>query len=222
MPGGAASIARSGEDRDEDRGAQRFALYIRSAKLVCDGREFVCVIRDVSASGVKLRLFHDLPQAAGGKPGLKLCLQTGDAHHIELAWSRDREAGFSFSDDIDLDRFLAETSGLWPKRPLRFNFDLPVRLSSLRGKMEARLCNLSQQGVGVLCEERLAIDQLVRIECDTLPEIVGKVRWRDGELYGLVLENTFRLDEFALLVNRLQGGPEPVTTVSPLNLPVRR
>ena len=43
------------------RGAQRFTLLIRTAKLVCESGEYLCVIRDVSSTGVRLRLFHDLP-----------------------------------------------------------------------------------------------------------------------------------------------------------------
>ena len=35
----------------EMRGAERFALLIRTAKLVSESGEFLCVVRDVSASG---------------------------------------------------------------------------------------------------------------------------------------------------------------------------
>src|SRR5690606_20786923 len=43
------------------REAPRFALLIRSAKLICDSGEYLCIIRDVSETGVRLRLFHPLP-----------------------------------------------------------------------------------------------------------------------------------------------------------------
>ncbi len=47
---------------EEQRGAPRYTSLIRAAKLVCGQGEFVCVIRDVSATGVSLRTFHRLPR----------------------------------------------------------------------------------------------------------------------------------------------------------------
>ena len=51
---------------------------MRTAKLVVDGREYLCVLRDASATGVKLRLFHPMP--------------AGDAIALEL-FLMDRAAG---------------------------------------------------------------------------------------------------------------------------------
>ncbi len=51
-------------EQDEDFGGQekrsdaRFTSLIRAAKLVTSQGEFICVIRDVSATGISLRTFH--------------------------------------------------------------------------------------------------------------------------------------------------------------------
>jgi len=45
----------------ELRAAPRFTLLIRAAKLIADGREFLCIIRDASATGLKPKL-----NSAGG------------------------------------------------------------------------------------------------------------------------------------------------------------
>jgi hypothetical protein len=45
----------------ELRRAPRFTLLVRAAKLIADGREYLCVLRDASATGVKVRVFHPLP-----------------------------------------------------------------------------------------------------------------------------------------------------------------
>ena len=60
-PPDAGSPAPSGADL---RGAPRFALLLRVAKLVVNGRERFCVIRDASATGLKVRLFAPLPHPA--------------------------------------------------------------------------------------------------------------------------------------------------------------
>ena len=47
---------------DDSRITPRFTLLIRAAKLICQQGEFICVIRDISSTGVSLRLFHALPR----------------------------------------------------------------------------------------------------------------------------------------------------------------
>jgi hypothetical protein len=42
------------------------------------------------------------------------------------------------------------------------------------------------------------IDELVRIESAVLPTIHAKIRWRRPPRYGVVFEQTFRLEELAL------------------------
>ena len=45
----------------ELREADRSALLLRVAKLICQSGEYVCLVRDVSWTGLRLRLFHALP-----------------------------------------------------------------------------------------------------------------------------------------------------------------
>ena len=63
----------------DQRGAPRFTSLIRAAKLVCGQGEFVCVIRDVSATGVSLRTFHKLPT----DEAIALELQNGESYELE-------------------------------------------------------------------------------------------------------------------------------------------
>jgi hypothetical protein len=90
----------------EMRGAQRFTLLIRTAKLVCESGEFICVVRDVSETGVRVRLFHDLPVDRR----MALELGNGEVYFIEKVWERDSLAGFQFSAPIDVQGFIAEVS----------------------------------------------------------------------------------------------------------------
>jgi len=54
-------------------------------------------------------------------------------------------------------------------------------------------------------EQRIAIDQIVRLRSSHIPEVRAKVRWRRGDEYGLVFEDTFQLAQFAHLAARLQS-----------------
>ena len=177
----------------EEREAPRFTLLIRAAKLIAPHGEFICVIRDVSETGVSLRGFHVLP--VGGPQWIEL--QTGERFAIQPVWSRGHEAGFRFVDAVSVDRLVAE-AGRFPKRRLRLNLALEVELASLAGRVRAEVINLSQQGARIECDALLAIDQPLRLCSGLLPEVRARVRWRNKREYGLVFDDTFSLNQLAV------------------------
>jgi hypothetical protein len=183
-----------GQDR-----AQRFSLIIRSAKLVGRGGEYLCVIRDISATGCKLRLFHEPPP----EKHLFLELANGERYAIERVWAEDGHAGFRIAQPIDVNEFVVEPSP-YPKRPLRLRINLPVRVSASAATHLGNLRDLSQRGGRLETAFHLAMDQQIRIEADELRAVYAKVRWRKQNVYGLIFDTTFRLDELACLAFRLQ------------------
>ena len=187
-------------DDAESRAAARYTPLIRTAKITGVSGEFLCVVSDISASGVSVRLFHPLPRDAA----LKLEMSNGDSLPLERVWEKDGRAGFRFVGDVDLGRIL-EGRGHWPKRPIRVNLNMPAKLSGLTGRFEATIKNVSLQGAQIECADRLAIDQRLRLSNAVLPEVVTKVRWRKGNLYGLVFDDTFQFAELARMVARAQG-----------------
>jgi hypothetical protein len=177
----------------EERDAPRFTLLIRAAKLVAPQGEFVCVIRDVSETGVSLRGFHVLP--ATGE--LRLELRTGERIALEPVWSRGFEAGFRFLDTVEVGALVAE-AGRFPKRQLRLNIVFDVELAFLGGRVRGQVLNLSQQGARIVCDSLLAIEQPLRLCSGPLPEVRARVRWRRNREYGLAFDDTFSLSQLAL------------------------
>lgn len=177
----------------EEREAPRFTLLIRAAKLIAAEGEFICVIRDVSHSGVSLRGFHTLPVSES----LWLELQSGERYAIKPVWSRGLEAGFRFLHAVEVGALVAE-AGRFPKRQLRLNIAFPVELAFIGGRVHAEVVNLSQQGARIECDSLLAIDQPLRLCSGPLPEVRARVRWREGREYGLVFDDTFTLSQLAV------------------------
>lgn len=184
----------------ELRAAPRVTLLIRPAKLVTAEGQFVCVIRDVSATGVSVRLFHPLPV----RDGAALETETGMRVAMRRVWVRDSEAGFRFDQEIDVAALVNEI-GNFRKRKLRVEIELPVTVSFLGQNHPATVRNLSQQGALIDTDVRLALAQMVRVKSRYLPEIRAKVRWRRDSRYGLVFEDTFSLGDFAQLAALLQS-----------------
>lgn len=184
----------------ERRAAPRVTSLIRAAKLVCGKGEFVCLVRDVSATGVGIRCFHSVPD----DPSMALELQNGESFEVERVRGEGLEASYRFLDQsVGIERLIKET-WLYPRRALRLNIAIPVSLRTLAGPVPAVTLNVSQQGCRVETAWPLAISQSVILESPHLPGIRAKVRWRrDGEC-GLVFDDTFSLTEFAVHVAKLQ------------------
>lgn len=184
---------------EEARGAPRFTLLIRAAKLVSEDAEFLCVVRDASETGVSVRLFHPLP--AEGE--LSLELPNGERHQLERVWEEEGRAGFRFAHQTDVGR-IVESPSPFARRGVRVRLRVPCELLAGIRKVPAMIVDLSQQGARVCTTEKLSLLQRVIIRAEGMPEIAGKVRWRRGEDYGLTFEDTFQFAELAALAFELQ------------------
>lgn len=196
--GAGIGAGRSDAEAIRHRTAERFTLMLRVAKLVSSHGEYPCVIRDVSATGVRLRLFHAIP----AERHLALFLGNGECYFIENVWDDANgsgcEAGFRFSAPIDVRSFMTESSK-HPKRQVRLGITLPATLSIREFSVPVVIRDVSQQGGRIDSDRPLAIDQHLRLKAHGLPEIFASVRWKNGTGHGLVFQQCFRLDELAKL-----------------------
>jgi hypothetical protein len=193
------------------RAAERFTLMLRVAKLVSSHGEYACVIRDVSVTGVRLRLFHDLP----AERHLVLTLANGESYFVENVWESapqspgeaGREAGFRFSAPIDVTAFMTESSQ-FSKRQVRLALDLPAALAIRDVSSPVVIRDLSQHGARIESERLLFVGQHLRLKAERLPQIFASVRWSNASSYGLVFQNGFRLDELAQTIWAIRAPAE--------------
>lgn len=207
-----SALPRPTEEPADQRAAQRFTLILRAGKLLTGSGEYLCLLRDVSSGGLRLRLFHPLALP----PSLKIELAGGEQYQLELAWQDGEQAGLWFTDGpVDTDRLLEE-AGTFPKRSIRLRLlhPLVVTVRCDGPAMQAQLHDISQFGAALSCAERLAIGQHFELDAPGLGQLAARVRWRRGGLYGLVFEQSYRLDGLARLAARLQQADgEPAEAI---------
>jgi hypothetical protein len=171
----------------------RYTLLLRTAKLIADGAEHLCIPRNLSGNDVTLQLFQPRPTAVR----YELETASGIRYPLEPAWSEGELEAFKFltddglltlSDDLRIDdashaiRLQRQVNGV-----LRID-----------GKtIDISFINLSQHGACIECSRRLKLLEFVRIRIDELPEIFAKVLWRQHNLYGLIFEQSYRFEELA-------------------------
>jgi len=194
--GSTAETPLTGENMRE---AQRFALLIRTAKLVCDKGEYLCVVRDISASGVRLRLFHDLPTGCE----LSLQLANGYTYPLECVWQHDDHAGFRFTETIDVHQFMEEPSK-WPRRPIRLELSVPGIVIAGDVASATVVRNISRYGARIETDRFLALQQKVVVDIPGAARINASICWRSSQHFGLVFRQTFTFEELARLAAVLQ------------------
>ncbi|WP_067785675.1 PilZ domain-containing protein [Paraurantiacibacter namhicola] len=186
----------------DQRGAERFTPMMRTAKLVARRGEMLCVVRDISDTGVAVKLFHPLPD----QKALALEMADGTRHGLLPVWQSGERAGFRFAGEVDLAELIAGVGNM-PRRPLRLNIRFGVELVDCQGKHMAEIRNISQQGASVVTSYRLSIDQRLRVQAETLPELEANVRWRHEDTYGLVFDDVLTFAQLARLAAQVQAFP---------------
>lgn len=201
----------------ELRGSERTSLsLIRSAKILFQTGEYICLVRDVSTTGIKLRLFHPLPE----EDHALLELGNGDVYAMTRVWQQGNLGGFRFAAPIDLKEFLEEPS-TYARRLLRVRLRRPALAHVGGASHQVLVRDLSQNGLCFESDQYLALCQPLYLTLGGMPEVGGWVRWRRGRDYGVVFDHDFRLDELANFALRLQpfnsdpsGGPQAASTVA--------
>lgn len=101
---------------------------------------------------------------------------------------------------------------------MRLRLAIPVTLHAGGRRSDATFVDISQHGACIEAAEHFAMDEMLRLECEYLPELVGRVRWRRRPHYGLIFAQTFRFDELARLTAPLQAmagdAPRPLRRLS--------
>lgn len=187
------------QETTDQRGSPRFTLLIRNAKIVYPSGEYLCVIRDVSASGLRIKAFHRLPE----EEPLYLEMGTGERYSIAPVWQGEHIAGLRFREDQDVVSIIRD-DGPYPKRSLRIMLQVAATVTRLGKSCPVTIENISQYGARLDCTERLAIEQRIVLAAENLPDIEATVRWRKGTQYGVAFRRTFRIEELAVLVAGLQ------------------
>lgn len=182
------------EDR---RRSVRHPTVHQVAKLrLASGREELCLLRDISAEGLKAEVYIPL------EPGASIDIELRTAHNVRgrIVWSADNQIGVAFDVAIPAAAMLAHCSfeasgaGLRPPR-------LKVNLRGLlRVGADARMVsigNISQAGLQIAAAEPIATGVQCSIVLPWLPARAASVCWwREGHA-GLLLAEPLDYADFA-------------------------
>lgn len=180
------------------RRSDRHAVVAQVAKIrLSSGREELCRLRDISASGLRADVYIPL------KPGDHLDIELRTAHTVgcRIVWAVDGTIGVAFDEPIPAAAMLAHCAfndpGGGNLRPPRLKANIRGLLRIGAGSSAVTISNVSQAGLQIVAPAPLKSGTACTI---VLPGLVARAAticwWRDG-CAGLMLDEAIDYADFA-------------------------
>ncbi len=185
------SLAHATPANRERRDDKRHLTLFRVGAITVEGRRELCLIKNISAGGMKIRPYCKL------EPGDRLTveLKTGTTASGRVAWVDSGNAGVEFDEAVDvLDILATSQDGPRPRMPrIEVNCFATVREGARNYRM--RVVDVSQGGLKL--ESAVVLPQGSDIVV-TLPAFMpqpGVTRWCDDGFVGVTFNRLLSLSE---------------------------
>lgn len=177
--------ARNTVIRINRRAHARYPLLRRPALLHASGSSEPCLIRNISAAGLMLRMYQ--PFSVDGR--VEVELDNGQQLAGQVAWTREWEIGIAFSEPIDVDAIVHGSSKPGPagdRRALpRTSVNCPAQLRLRTRILKGRINNISEVGAGVETLRPVKTEARIVLTLPDLPPMTASVEWSSGNSSGL-------------------------------------
>lgn len=196
-----SSVEENGPQEPERRKEARHKLVLRAAVVEQDGRSAFCLVRNISSTGVQLKVYTQPILDA------EITLRVADEQPVggRVAWVNGDTAGICLDEELDASTLLRVRSKLRPQKRRAFprmEVEAPAILRTRGTVLRARLKDISSLGACVVADTMLQSGDRTVIEITDLPSISGYVRWAEGQVAGLAFETPIPLQ---IIAHWLQG-----------------
>lgn len=173
--------APSISDAPDRRDGERHVTLYRVGSMIIDGRRELCLIKNISAGGMMVRMY--CPVETGRTVTIEL--KCGQQVRGQICWARDNVAGVTFAKPIDVIDLLSNAAnGPRPRMP-RVAVENVATLRQGASMFRVTSCDISQGGAKLRCEDSLEIDGDAVLSLPGLEPRQGVIRWQDGGFAGL-------------------------------------
>lgn len=182
-----APPAAAGDRRDSER---HMTLY-RVGSILVEGRRELCLIKNISAGGMMVRLYCKL---GDGTP-VTVELKSGHPISGRINWTRDLNAGIEFDQPIDVIDILSSTSdGPRPRMP-RIETQCHATLREGTNVLRVRVSDISQGGMKIESETILPRGADVVVTLPGMDPQPGLACWVDNGFIGVSFNRVLPLGE---------------------------
>lgn len=190
----------------ERRKEERFTLILRVGVLEQQGRASLCLVRNISSSGVQLKCYArpiiDAPAS----------IRVADEPPLQgrIIWIDGETVGLNFDEELDAALMLRVQQKLEPNRRRsspRVSVEAAACLRA-RGRIyPAAVCDISSMGARIKTKSPLKAGDRAILSLSDLPFLEAYVRWTEGDEAGLIFETPIPMQLIAHWID----GRIPIT-----------
>ncbi|NNC46909.1 MAG: PilZ domain-containing protein [Sphingomonas sp.] len=189
----APDVSQSEDRRD----GKRHMTLFRVGAIVFGDRRELCLIKNISAGGMMVRVYCDVAP----ETPIRIELKCGEPISGSVTWVNGNNCGITFDTPIDvLDILATNEHGPRPRMP-RIEISCPVTLYDEGQRIEVRAIDISQGGIKVECEASLQCDADIAVALPGMAPLAGVVKWVADDSAGITFN---RLVPLATLIGWLQ------------------
>lgn len=183
------SLADAAPGPQERRSGERHLTLFRVGSLNIGDRRELCLIKNISAGGMLIRAYCEIP------PGTRISVELKHGTPVEgvVRWAEEQSIGITFDTPVDVVELLAASmDGPRPRMPrVEVNCVAWLREDGTVHRVHAR--DISQGGIKVETANDIAVGSDVVVSLAGLVPQPGKVCWHDGQCYGIMFNRVIAL-----------------------------
>lgn len=183
----ARTARRAMETKLDRRSERRERMVLRVGLLEADGRTAFCLVRNISPTGVQVKLYGTY------SPDCEISLKVGDEPALRgrLVWVREDSGGIRFDEMLDPSTLLRVVQKISSKRRSspRVNAAASAILRTGGRTYAAELCDISASGAKIRTKRPVPPAPSVMLTLPELPAIRAHVRWAEEAELGLFFES---------------------------------
>ena len=194
------SDAPPAADSDRRDGERHMTLY-RVGSILVENRRELCLIKNISAGGMMIRLYCPIGE---GTP-VTVELKSGQPVSGRISWTREHNAGIAFDRPVDVIDILSSAMDAPRPRMPRIEAHCHATLRDGANMLRVRVCDISQGGAKIESDTILPQGADVILTLPGLEPQPGMACWVAGGFMGITFNRLLPLGE---LVGWLQEQRE--------------
>lgn len=197
--------APAGADR---RAANRHVTVLKTARLEVEGRDDLCLIRNISNTGLMIQTSFPLRKDQHVVIEIRSDSRIGGT----VRWTHDHTVGIQLDEPTDLSAMLTvkvtDKAKRTQSRAPRFQRRGTARIKSREDAKVAPIDNISLSGVRVATTGRFHVHDTVTVVIDGLTETPGEVSWTSGDAVGVHFFQPLKFRELEAWLLKPEHQPE--------------
>lgn len=188
----------------ERRDGQRHMTLYRVGSILIEDRRELCLIKNISAGGMMIRLYCPISEATP----VTIELKSGQPISGRISWTRDQNAGIAFDRPIDVIDILSTTmDGPRPRMP-RIETACHAMLREGANIVRVQACDISQGGLKVRTDTVFQSGAEVIVTLPGLEPQRAIACWSENGFAGIAFNRLLPLSELVAWLHEQRAAQQ--------------